>query len=155
MVDISIVNGIIIQLITGGAPSCSIPLPGILGMSSASGCVDFSGFTCTRVDPKIQDSPVRKSCTLKKSSSLHAEQCSASVYCKNNIIFSDLCHVGKHLQLPHFIRFWTKPHFIAVDEPTNYLDVETVEALSKALLGRLTIHGLIMIFAEIGQTIRR
>ena len=28
-------------------------------------------------------------------------------------------------------RFWTKPHFIAVDEPTNYLDVETVEALSK------------------------
>ena len=30
-------------------------------------------------------------------------------------------------------RFWTKPHFIAVDEPTNYLDVETVEALSKAL----------------------
>ena len=57
--------------------------------------------------------------------------------------------------MPHFIRFWTKPHFIAVDEPTNYLDVETVEALSKALLGRLTIHGLIMIFAEIGQTIRR
>jgi len=32
-------------------------------------------------------------------------------------------------------RFWTKPHFIAVDEPTNYLDVETVEALSKALMG--------------------
>ena len=34
---------------------------------------------------------------------------------------------------PHNFRFWTKPHFIAVDEPTNYLDVETVEALSKAL----------------------
>lgn len=29
--------------------------------------------------------------------------------------------------------FWTKPHLIAVDEPTNYLDVETVEALAKAL----------------------
>ena len=30
--------------------------------------------------------------------------------------------------------FWTKPHFICVDEPTNYLDVETVEALAKALM---------------------
>merc|ERR1719162_459404 len=29
--------------------------------------------------------------------------------------------------------FWTKPHLIALDEPTNYLDVETVEALAKAL----------------------
>ena len=36
---------------------------------------------------------------------------------------------------PHNFRFWTKPHFIAVDEPTNYLDVETVEALAKALQG--------------------
>lgn len=29
--------------------------------------------------------------------------------------------------------FWTKPHVIALDEPTNYLDPETVGALAKAL----------------------
>jgi len=29
--------------------------------------------------------------------------------------------------------FWTKPHIICLDEPTNYLDVETVEALARAL----------------------
>jgi len=29
--------------------------------------------------------------------------------------------------------FWTKPHIVCLDEPTNYLDVETVEALGRAL----------------------
>merc|ERR1712151_12734 len=29
--------------------------------------------------------------------------------------------------------FWTKPHAIALDEPTNYLDPETVDALARAL----------------------
>lgn len=29
--------------------------------------------------------------------------------------------------------FWTRPHVVCLDEPTNYLDAETVEALSKAL----------------------
>lgn len=29
--------------------------------------------------------------------------------------------------------FWTKPHIVCLDEPTNYLDVETVEALARAL----------------------
>jgi len=29
--------------------------------------------------------------------------------------------------------FWTKPHVISLDEPTNYLDPETVDALAKAL----------------------
>lgn len=29
--------------------------------------------------------------------------------------------------------FWVKPHMVAMDEPTNYLDMETVEALTKAL----------------------
>eukprot|EP00435_Cladocopium_sp_Y103_P046087 s681_g13.t1 len=40
---------------------------------------------------------------------------------------------GQKVRLSLAAMFWTKPHFIAVDEPTNYLDVETVEALSKAL----------------------
>jgi len=39
--------------------------------------------------------------------------------------------------------FWTKPHFICLDEPTNYLDVETVDALAKALTNFR--GGLIMI----------
>ena len=38
-------------------------------------------------------------------------------------------------------RFWTKPHFIAVDEPTNYLDVETVEALSKVRHRQVWVDG--------------
>merc|ERR1712048_1025021 len=28
---------------------------------------------------------------------------------------------------------WTKPHILALDEPTNYLDQETVESLARAL----------------------
>merc|ERR1719359_132630 len=41
---------------------------------------------------------------------------------------------GQKVRLSLAAMFWTKPHFIALDEPTNYLDVETVEALSKALI---------------------
>merc|ERR1711865_500019 len=40
---------------------------------------------------------------------------------------------GQKVRLSLAAMFWTKPHFICVDEPTNYLDVETVEALAKAL----------------------
>jgi ATPase subunit of ABC transporter with duplicated ATPase domains len=40
---------------------------------------------------------------------------------------------GPKVRLSLAAMFWTKPHLIAVDEPTNYLDVETVEALAKAL----------------------
>jgi len=40
---------------------------------------------------------------------------------------------GQKVRLSLAAMFWTKPHMIAVDEPTNYLDVETVEALAKAL----------------------
>eukprot|EP00932_Pfiesteria_piscicida_P010120 SRR837773.2099.p2 GENE.SRR837773.2099~~SRR837773.2099.p2 ORF type:complete len:928 (+),score=503.56 SRR837773.2099:51-2786(+) len=40
---------------------------------------------------------------------------------------------GQKVRLSLAAMFWTKPHLIAVDEPTNYLDVETVEALVKAL----------------------
>merc|ERR1712182_174073 len=29
--------------------------------------------------------------------------------------------------------FWQKPHMIAMDEPTNYIDMETVDARAKAL----------------------
>jgi len=40
---------------------------------------------------------------------------------------------GQKVRLSLAAMFWTKPHLIAVDEPTNYLDVETVDALGKAL----------------------
>jgi elongation factor 3 len=40
---------------------------------------------------------------------------------------------GQKVRLSLAAMFWTKPHFICLDEPTNYLDVETVEALAKAL----------------------
>jgi len=40
---------------------------------------------------------------------------------------------GQKVRLSLAAIFWTKPHFIALDEPTNYLDVETVDALGKAL----------------------
>jgi len=40
---------------------------------------------------------------------------------------------GQKVRLSLAAMFWTKPHLIAIDEPTNYLDVETVEALAKAL----------------------
>jgi ATPase subunit of ABC transporter with duplicated ATPase domains len=42
---------------------------------------------------------------------------------------------GQKVRLSLAAMFWTKPHFICVDEPTNYLDVETVDALAKALQG--------------------
>merc|ERR1712194_951689 len=42
---------------------------------------------------------------------------------------------GQKVRLSLSAMFWTKPHFIAIDEPSNYLDVETVDALAKALIG--------------------
>jgi len=50
---------------------------------------------------------------------------------------------GQKVRLSLAAMFWTKPHFIALDEPTNYLDVETVEALAKALISFR--GGLVMI----------
>merc|ERR1719454_231546 len=41
---------------------------------------------------------------------------------------------GQKVRLSLAAMFWTKPHVICLDEPTNYLDVETVEALAKALI---------------------
>jgi len=40
---------------------------------------------------------------------------------------------GQKARLMLAAAFWTKPHMIALDEPTNYLDPETVDSLAKAL----------------------
>jgi len=62
-------------------------------------------------------------------------------HCEAFGIDEDMCQnrqirgfsAGQKVRLSLAAMFWTRPHLIAVDEPTNYLDVETVEALAKAL----------------------
>jgi len=50
---------------------------------------------------------------------------------------------GQKVRLSLAAMFWTKPHVILLDEPTNYLDVETVEALSKGI--KIFRGGVVMI----------
>eukprot|EP00927_Polykrikos_kofoidii_P060069 TRINITY_DN55139_c0_g1_i1.p1 TRINITY_DN55139_c0_g1~~TRINITY_DN55139_c0_g1_i1.p1 ORF type:complete len:1408 (-),score=281.64 TRINITY_DN55139_c0_g1_i1:363-4586(-) len=40
---------------------------------------------------------------------------------------------GQKSKLALACAMWTKPHLLALDEPTNYLDLETVESLARAL----------------------
>jgi elongation factor 3 len=40
---------------------------------------------------------------------------------------------GQKSKLALGAAFWTKPHVVCLDEPTNYLDPETVSALARAL----------------------
>jgi ATPase subunit of ABC transporter with duplicated ATPase domains len=40
---------------------------------------------------------------------------------------------GQKSKLTLAAAFWTKPHLIALDEPTNYIDQETLDALTKAI----------------------
>lgn len=40
---------------------------------------------------------------------------------------------GQRSKLMIGAAFWTKPHIVCLDEPTNFLDFETVEALARAL----------------------
>merc|ERR1719238_819433 len=40
---------------------------------------------------------------------------------------------GQKSKLTLGAAFWTKPHVVALDEPTNYLDPETVNSLARAL----------------------
>jgi len=40
---------------------------------------------------------------------------------------------GQRSKLMLAASFWTRPHIICLDEPTNYLDADTVEALTRAL----------------------
>merc|ERR1719188_919649 len=40
---------------------------------------------------------------------------------------------GQKSKLTLGAAFWTKPHVVALDEPTNYIDMETLDALVKGL----------------------
>jgi len=41
---------------------------------------------------------------------------------------------GQKSKLTLGASFWTKPHMVALDEPTNYIDMETLDALAQGLL---------------------
>lgn len=41
---------------------------------------------------------------------------------------------GQKSKLTLGAAFWVKPHIVALDEPTNYIDMETLDALAKGLL---------------------
>jgi len=51
--------------------------------------------------------------------------------CCNRMIGS--FSAGQKSKLALACSMWTRPHLVAFDEPTNYLDVETVDALARAL----------------------
>jgi elongation factor 3 len=51
--------------------------------------------------------------------------------CCNRMIGS--FSAGQKSKLAIACSMWTKPHLLALDEPTNYLDQDTVEALARAL----------------------
>jgi ATPase subunit of ABC transporter with duplicated ATPase domains len=40
---------------------------------------------------------------------------------------------GQKSKLTLGAAFWTKPHMVALDEPTNYIDMETLDSLANAL----------------------
>jgi len=40
---------------------------------------------------------------------------------------------GQKSKLTLGAAFWIKPHVVALDEPTNYIDMETLDALAKGL----------------------
>ena len=44
---------------------------------------------------------------------------------------SSMLSAGQKSKLMLGAAFWTKPHTVCLDEPTNHVDVETVEALQK------------------------
>merc|ERR1719355_588387 len=41
---------------------------------------------------------------------------------------------GQRSKLTLGAAFWTKPHMVALDEPTNYIDMETLDSLANGLL---------------------
>merc|ERR1712061_514584 len=40
---------------------------------------------------------------------------------------------GQKSKLTLGAAFWIRPHIVALDEPTNYIDMETLDALAKGL----------------------
>lgn len=52
------------------------------------------------------------------------------VSCKRQL---SMLSSGQRSKLMLAASFWTRPHIICLDEPTNYLDADTVEALQRAL----------------------
>jgi len=55
---------------------------------------------------------------------------SEDVICERKI---SMLSSGQKCKVAFGAAFWTRPHFVCLDEPTNYLDVETVELLQRAI----------------------
>lgn len=55
---------------------------------------------------------------------------SDDVTCKRKL---SMLSSGQKAKLVFGAAFWTRPHILCLDEPTNYLDVETVELLQKSI----------------------
>eukprot|EP00425_Heterocapsa_triquetra_P040473 CAMPEP_0195077238 /NCGR_PEP_ID=MMETSP0448-20130528/19712_1 /TAXON_ID=66468 /ORGANISM="Heterocapsa triquestra, Strain CCMP 448" /LENGTH=470 /DNA_ID=CAMNT_0040109851 /DNA_START=1 /DNA_END=1413 /DNA_ORIENTATION=+ len=84
-------------------------------------------------------------CNLRiAASSLESRACSRREIIKHLELFGideEMCcnrmiggfSAGQKSKLALACATWTKPHLLALDEPTNYLDVETVESLARAL----------------------
>ena len=48
--------------------------------------------------------------------------------------------------------FWIKPHIIALDEPTNYIDMETLDALATALS---RFKGAVVVISHSNEFVKR
>mmetsp|Transcript_83193 Transcript_83193/g.236012 ORF Transcript_83193/g.236012 Transcript_83193/m.236012 type:complete len:486 (-) Transcript_83193:174-1631(-) len=59
---------------------------------------------------------------------------------------------GQKSKLALGAAFWTKPHVVALDEPTNYIDMETLDALAKGL-GRF--KGGVVVISHAGDFVER
>jgi len=59
---------------------------------------------------------------------------------------------GQKSKLTLGAAFWTKPHVVALDEPTNYIDMETLDALVQAL-GRF--KGGIMVISHASEFVNQ
>jgi len=59
---------------------------------------------------------------------------------------------GQKVKLMLAASFWTKPHIVALDEPTNYIDMETLDSLAKGLN---RFKGAVMVISHSGEFVDR
>eukprot|EP00928_Gymnodinium_smaydae_P001449 TRINITY_DN10536_c0_g1_i1.p1 TRINITY_DN10536_c0_g1~~TRINITY_DN10536_c0_g1_i1.p1 ORF type:complete len:1493 (-),score=315.49 TRINITY_DN10536_c0_g1_i1:304-4572(-) len=59
---------------------------------------------------------------------------------------------GQRSKLTLAAAFWTKPHLVALDEPTNYIDMETLDSLAKGLN---RFKGAVIVISHSGEFVDR
>jgi len=93
------------------------------------------------LDPFVDKSPLVYITERFKAAGEPLPRRAVVKHCEAFGIEEDLCcnrqirdfSAGQKVRLSLATLFWTKPHLIALDEPTTDLDAETVEALAEAL----------------------